>query len=94
MPDSFKSIEEIFKTEPGLDSVRKTIKRSDIVIEFFKIFPEMKKVVKPIKVENKNLFISVENSILRSELKFQEGLLVDKVNKYFNEEVIRGIRFQ
>jgi len=94
VPDNFKSIAEIIKTDPGLGSVRGIIKRSDVVIDFFKIFPGMKKVVKPIKVEKKVLFISVENSILRSELRFQEKLLVEKVNRYFNEEIIRGIRFQ
>lgn len=94
MPDNIKSIAEIFKTHPGLDSVRKTIKQYDVIIDFFKIFPEMKKVVRPIKVEKKILFISVENSILRSELRFREGLLVEKVNRYFSENLIKGIRFQ
>ena len=94
MLDKFKSIAEIFEGNPGLAAVRKTVKQSDVVIEFFKIFPEMKKVVKPVKVEKKILFISVENSILRSELKFRESLLVSKVNKYFNDERIKGIRFQ
>ncbi len=94
MPDNFKSIREIIADNPGLAGVRKTVKQSDVILEFFKIFPEMKKVVRPVKVYNKILFISVENSILRSELKFRESQLVSKVNKYFNEERIKGIRFQ
>jgi hypothetical protein len=94
MPDNFKSIREIIADNPGLAGVRKTVKQSDVILEFFKIFPEMKKVVKPVKVYNKILFISVENSILRSELKFRESQLVSKVNKYFNEDRIKGIRFQ
>ncbi len=94
MPDKFKSIAEIFEGNPGLAAVRKAVKQSDVVLEFFKIFPEMKKVVKPVKVEKKILCISVENSILRSELKFSESLLVSKVNNYFNEERIKGIRFK
>ncbi len=94
MPDKFKSIAEIFEENPELAAVRNTIKQSDVVLEFYKIFPEMKKVVKPIKVDKKILFISVENSILRSEIRFGEGLLVSKVNKYFKEERIKGIRFQ
>lgn len=94
MPDNFKSIAEIFEKNPGLAAVRKTVKQSEVVIEFFKIFPEMKKLVKPIKVHRKILVISVENSILRSELKFSENLLVSKVNNYFKEERIKGIRFQ
>jgi hypothetical protein len=51
-------------------------------------------VVKPIKVDKKVLFINVENSIMRSELRFKEALIINKVNKYFNEERIKGIRFQ
>jgi len=94
MPEKFRSVADIIKAEPGLESIRKIIKQSDVVIEFFKIFPEMKKVVRPIKVDKKVLFINVENSVLRSELKFREILLVEKVNKYFNEERIKGIRFQ
>lgn len=94
MTDNFKSFAEILKADPGLASVRKIIKQSDVVLEFFKIFPEIKKVVKPLKTEKKILFINVENSILRSELKFKETLMIEKINKYFNEEVIKGIRFR
>ncbi len=94
MPDNFKSIREIIAENPGLAGVRKTVKQSDVILEFFKIFPEMKKVVRPVKVYKNLLVISVENSILRSELKFRESQLVSKVNKYFNEERIKGIRFQ
>ncbi len=94
MPDNFKSLAEIFEGNPGLAALRKTVKQSDVVLEFYKIFPEMKKVIKPIKVDKKLLFISVENSILRSELKFRESQLVSKVNNYFKEERIKGIRFQ
>ncbi len=89
-----KVLAEIFEGDPGLAAVRKTVKQSDVVLEFYKIFPEMKKVVKPVKVDKKLLFISVENSILRSELKFSENLFVSKVNNYFKEERIKGIRFQ
>ncbi len=94
MTDKFKSIAEILEGNPGLAGVRKTIKQSDVVLEFYKIFPEMKKVVKPLKVDKMILFINVENSILRSEIKFRESLMVSKVNNYFKEERIKGIRFQ
>ncbi len=94
MPDKFKSIADILNEDPGLAPLRKIIKQSDVVIGFYSIFPELKKVVKPLKVEKKILFITAENSILRSELKFQESLIVSKVNKYFKEERIKGIRFQ
>jgi hypothetical protein len=93
MPDSFKSIAELLNKEPGLAAIRKVIKQSDVVREFSKIFPELKKLVKASKVDKNILFLKVENSVLRSELKFQEILLVEKINKYFNEERVKGIRF-
>ncbi len=94
MPEGFKSLADILNKDPGLATVRKIIKQSDVILDFYKIFPEMKKVVKPIKVDKKVLFINVENSIMRSELRFKEALIINKVNKYFNEERIKGIRFQ
>ncbi len=94
MPEGFKSLADILNKDPGLAAVRKIVKQSDVILDFYKIFPEMKKVVKPIKVDKKVLFINVENSIMRSELRFKEALIINKVNKYFNEERIKGIRFQ
>jgi hypothetical protein len=94
MPEGFKSLADILNKDPGLAAVRKIIKQSDVILDFYKIFPDMKKVVKPIKVDKKVLFINVENSIMRSELRFKEALIINKVNKYFNEERIKGIRFQ
>ncbi len=94
MPDKFKSIRDLLNENPGLAPVRKIIKQSDVIIDFYDIFPELKKVVKPVKVDRQILFIKVENSILRSELRFQESLIVSKVNKYFKEERIKGIKFQ
>ncbi len=93
MPDGFKHIEEILNTDPGLEKIRKIIKQSDVVLEFYEIFPDLKKLVKAVKVDKKILFLKVENSVLRSELKFKEVLMVGNINKYFNEERIKGIRF-
>ena len=93
MPEGFKSIEEIINKEPGLEAVRKIIKQSDVVREFSKIFPDLKKLVKALKVDKNILFLKVENSVLRNELKFQEILIISKINKYFNEERVNGIRF-
>ena len=93
MPEGFKSIEDILNTEPGLEKVRRIIKQSDVVLEFYEIFPDLKKLVKAVKVDKKILFLKVENSVLRSELKFKEVLMVMNINKYFNEERRKGIRF-
>lgn len=42
MPEGFKSIEDILNTEPGLEKVRRIIKQSDVVLEFYEIFPDLK----------------------------------------------------
>ena len=93
MPEGFRSLAEIFDRDPGLKSIKKIINESDVVREFNKIFPDLEKIVVPIKVEKKILFLKVENPTWRSELKFKENLIVDKINKYFNELRIAKISF-
>lgn len=93
MPEGFKSIAYLLDKEPGLATIRKIIKQSDVVLTFDEIFPDLKKLVKAIKVDKEVLFLNVENSVLRSELKFKEVLIVSMINKYFNEERIKRIRF-
>ncbi len=93
MPDSFRSLAEIFDKEPGLKNIKKIINESDVIREFNKIFPDFEKVVVPVKVVKKILFLRVENPTWRSELKFKEKLIIDKINKYFNEQRILKINF-
>ena len=71
----------------------KIIKESDVVSEFNKIFPDLEKVAAAVKVEKKILSLKVENPTWRSELKFREKLIVDKINNYFKENRINKIRF-
>ncbi len=93
MPNSFKSLSEAFNSEPAFDGLRKIIKESDVVSEFSKIFPDLEKVAAAVKVEKKILSLKVENPTWRSELKFREMLIVDKINNYFKEVRINRIRF-
>jgi len=93
MPDNFKSISEIFEREPGLEKIRDAVKRYDVVDGFGKIFPDLTNIAEPVKTEKKILFLRVENSVWRSELRFSEKVIVEKVNKYFKEERIRGVKF-
>ena len=93
MPDSFRSLAEIFDKDPGLRKIKKIISESDVVQEFNEIFPDLEKVVVPLKVENKILFLRVENPTWRSELKFKENLIVEKINKFFKEPRIARISF-
>ena len=93
MPNSFKSLSDAFNTEPAFEGLRKIIKESDVVSEFSKIFPDLEKVAAAVKVEKRVLSLKVENPTWRSELKFREQLIVDKVNEHFKEIRIIRIRF-
>jgi len=93
MHNKFVSIKEALNSNPELSNVRNIVKQSEVIEKFFSVFPEMEKVVKPVRVNRKVLMLKVESSVLRSELKFNEALMVEKINKFFNEERIRSIRF-
>ena len=93
MPEGFKSLKEVYRSEPKLRNVRKVIKSSEVVIDFYKIFPDLEKIAKPQKVDKMFLKIKVENAVWRSELKFKEYEIVKKINGYYNEERIKGIKF-
>ena len=93
MPEHFKSLDEVFKTEPGLRKLRNIVKSSDVILDFYKIFPDLKSIAVPHKMFKKFLCIKVENAAWRSELKFKEKEIVDKINSYYNEKRIKGIKF-
>lgn len=93
MPDGFKSLKEIFNTNPGLKKIKVIVDENDVVNDFFKVFPDLKKIVKPIKVEKGLLTIKVENAVWRSELKFKENEIIEKINSFYNEKRINRIKF-
>ncbi|OGU77319.1 MAG: hypothetical protein A2V93_11770 [Ignavibacteria bacterium RBG_16_34_14] len=93
MHNKFVSIKEALNTNPELSNIRNIVKQSEVVEKFFSVFPEMEKVVTPVRVNKKVLMLKVESSVLRSELKFNESLMVETINKFFNEERVRSVRF-
>ncbi len=93
MPDNFKSLGDVFRKEPAFKNLREVVKSSDVINDFYKIFPDYERVASPIKVDKKVLKLRVENSTWRSEMKFREKEIVEKINKYYNEERIKQIRF-
>jgi hypothetical protein len=94
MAESFKSFGEIFTTEPGLAKIRKMMQQGDVVVEFEKIFPELMKVVVPVRFEKKTLLLKIENAALRSEFKYKESLIIEKINKYFNDDkLVKYVKF-
>lgn len=93
MLDSFRSVKDIILNEPGLSGLKSDIINSETILEFTKIFPELEQIVKPIRIENKTLFLKVENSVWRSELNLQSKSLIEKLNTRCKEERIKAIRF-
>jgi hypothetical protein len=93
MPDGFVSLADAFNKEPVFDGLRKKIKESDVVVDFYKIFPDFEKIAKPVKVDKQVLYLSVQNAGWRSELKFKEKIIIEKVNEYYKEERVKSLRF-
>lgn len=93
MYSNFKSLKEIFEKEPQLKSLRNIINASSVVADFNIIFPEFNKMVFPVKVEKKRLFLNIENSVWRNELKIREKEIIKKINNHFKTEIIKWIKF-
>jgi hypothetical protein len=92
MPN-YKSIAEVINNEDALKNIRELIRKADVIEEFNVIFPDLKKIAKAVKIEKKVLFLSVENSVWRSELKFKQKVIIDKINNHFNETIIKSVKF-
>lgn len=90
---SFRTIDDVLNSEGEFSNLRESLKNYNIVEEFEKIFPELKLIAQAVKVEKQVLFLRVENSVWKSELNFSKNLITEKINKRFNQQVIKSIRF-
>jgi hypothetical protein len=90
---SFKTINDVINTESEFSNLRESLKNYNIVDEFEKIFPELKPIAQAVKVERQILFLRVENSVWKSELNFNKNLIVEKINKHYNQQTIKTIKF-
>jgi hypothetical protein len=93
MPDGFKSIKDVFNNDPALKKIRLVINENDVVNDFEKIFPELVKVAKAKSVQRSTLTLKVENAAWRSELKFKEKEIIEKIQSFYGEERINKIIF-
>ena len=93
MPDTFKSLKDVFNNDPQLINIRKVVNALDVVNDFNEIFPNLGKIAVPVKIDKMFLKLKVENPTWRSELKFKEFEIVERINKFYNEERIKGIKF-
>lgn len=94
MSDSFKSLFEVFSSDASFGNLRDMVSRQAILDNFFTIFPGLQGHVVPVKIEKKILTLAVENSVMRSELKFHETEIIKKINEYSHDERVIKIKFQ
>ena len=92
MHSGFKSLKEVFKRERSLAGIREIVDSSDVMVDFYKIFPNLEKVAIPQNCEKRVLKLKVENPSWRNELKFMESEMIEKINNHFNEKRINQIR--
>ena len=93
MPDGFKSIKDVFNSDPALKKIRAVINENDVVNDFEIIFPELKKVAQAKKTQKTMITLKVVNAAWRTELKFKEKEIIEKINSYYGEERITKIIF-
>jgi Dna[CI] antecedent, DciA len=93
MNNDFISLGDAIEREPSLSYLRDAIKDSDIIVKFYEIFNDLEKIVVPKKIKKSILYLEVENSVWRSELKFKEQIIIDKINMFIKEDRIKKIKF-
>lgn len=93
MPEKIFSIAELINSDPGLSKVKNIIKDAGVIAEFADIFPDLIKIATPVKVDKQVLFLKVENSVWRSELRLKEKVIIEKINKFFKETRINKVKF-
>ena len=93
MPKSYKSLTEVLDKDQAFSNFRKAVKENDVLIEFKNIFPELSKTVTANNIHKGVLYLVVENSVLRNELYIRKNLIIEKVNKHFNQQLIVDVKF-
>ncbi len=87
------SVGEIIAASPLLKKVHELILNGEVIENFFVIFPGLLGKATPAKFEKKILYINVDYSVLKGELKFHDTEIVKKINEYFKEERVKKVRF-
>ncbi len=93
MRQKIKSVFDVISEEKEFEKFRASAKNLEVVEKFCEIFPDIVKIAKPVKVEKNVLYIHVDNSVWRSELHLRQRLIIDRVNQFFKEEIIKSVKF-
>ena len=87
------SIGDIIEKEENFETFRNKVKEFDVVFQFGVVFPELKQIAQAVKVVKKILYLKVENSVWRSELRLRQKSIIDRINSSIKEESIKSIKF-
>lgn len=90
---NFRKISEVIEKEKEFEKLRSTARIYQVVDDFYRIFPDLKLLASPLKVEKDILFLHAENSVWKSELNFHKAVIIEKINNYYKEEIIKQIKF-
>lgn len=93
MAKKFNSISEILGRSKQFTYWKKAVEDNEVLELFSSLFPELDKVALPVRFSNAILYVKVENAGWRSELKFQEQAILEKINRRFGEERVKKITF-
>ncbi|MCE1190095.1 MAG: DUF721 domain-containing protein [Ignavibacteria bacterium] len=94
MNESYRRLGSILQVDPEWRKLREMVSSQEVVDKFFEICPQFIGHVVPIKMQKQVLTLAVENAVLRSEIKFHEQELIQKINEFFNDQRIDKIKFQ
>jgi hypothetical protein len=93
MPQKIKSVYDVISEDKEFKNFRNAARNFDVVEKFTEIFPDLAKVTKAVKVEKKVLYLHVENSVWRSELNLRQKLMIERVNAFYKEDIIKSVKF-
>jgi len=93
MRQKIKSIYDVISEEKEFEKFRCAAKNFSVVDKFDEIFPDLVKAAKAVRVEKKVLYLKVENSVMRSELNLRQKLMIERINAYFKENIIKSVKF-
>lgn len=89
------SIQDLIQFYKNHTLAGKIVRKYDVLAEWPKIVGEkIAAEASAEKIENKVLKVSVLNSAWRQELTFRKREILEKINTYFGEEIVKDIQFR
>ena len=93
---AFVKIDRLLKKSVKKAQIKDKVEASQVMDEFIeqasKVFgQQIAKKVKPLYLKNKILRVSVISSVLASEIKLKEKILISAINGKFNRTLVRKI---